>query len=79
MTNRDSESSSEYETTSEYLTSDEDNFNLKKIDSNNQDIKLVDYSELNCGSCEESNYINIIIILLIIITSVTFIFRRSYS
>ena len=78
MTYQDLETSSDYETSSEYFTSEEENFNLKKINSNNQDIKLVDYSELNCGSCKEPENLNniLIISLLSIFLLVIFIFKK---
>ena len=78
MTYQDLETSSDYETSSEYFTSEEENFNLKKINSNNQDIKLVDYSELNCGSCEKPDNLNniLIILLLSIFLLMIFIFKK---
>ena len=66
----DNLSESEYDLTSDYMTTQEENIiirNNKDINNNlsNKDINLIDYSTLNCTSCQEKTKLNNFSFLLI--------------
>ena len=82
------DNNSEYETSSEYITSDDDanirnkkdniTSNKKEITSNKKenDIQTINFDELICHQCnKKSNNTNIIIFITIILSSIFMIYK----
>lgn len=64
----DNLSESEYDLTSDYQTTQEENIfirNNKDINNNLSNSNLIDYSTLNCTSCQEKTELNNFSFLLI--------------
>ena len=64
----DNLSESEYDLTSDYQTTQEENIfirNNKNINNNLSNSNLIDYSTLNCTSCQEKTELNNFSFLLI--------------
>jgi len=82
--NNDNLSDSEYDLTSDYQTTEEENVtvrNIKKYDDNLLNNNLIDYSNLKCASCQEkpksNNFNFLLMVLSIIIIAIIYCFFKK--